>query len=289
MMFEGMFNNYSMLPFFRKEILLRPHSNIFRVPPELGDRLQTDLSFVGSLANSLVRRLGPGIGFYLALVWIGWSITPLNRGIDWLTPAKFERLIFGNVLALQVQTLRVYFLDCLFNAIYLLHPLYVIFVLAILHKRDPVVFQHFNRATLMTYCLGFAVFLLYPVAPPWLAVEGIENTTRALMNHYSSSWNLPVTYYNFSPAVYAAIPSLHSALAWMSTLCMRKVSKIHGLVMLLFALGVWGATVYTGNHFVVDIVLGILLATVAYRFMGPSNGFYKTMKRWRRVIVSRFR
>ncbi len=283
-------NQYSMVCLFHRNILPPRYSaRIPRIPPDLGDKLQINLSLVTSLLSSLAKRLGPAIGLYMALEFLGKFITPLNSSIDWVTPANLEYAIFGKILALEVQSFRINFLDWLFNAIYLLHPFYLMGVLLVLYKKDRLASHHFSRATLITSYTGFVIFLFYPVAPPWLAIQGVENTARTVMNNFSSYWRLPVTYDNFNPALFAAIPSLHCALAWVSTLCVRKLGKVYGLAMFLFTLGVWIGTVYTGNHFIIDIVLGIALATVAYRLADSSNVFYRIIKRWRKAITSRFR
>lgn len=286
----GAFNQYVWICLLRSSTIQQTHSTRPpRIPPNLGGRLQIDLSLVVPLLSSLAKRLGPSFGLYLALELVGKVVTPLNSNIDWFMPANFEYLIFGKILALEVQAFRVYFLDCLFNATYLIHPFYLTVVLLILYKKNRVVSQHFSRATLLTCYTGFLVFLFYPVAPPWLAVKGVENTARTIMNNFSLSLNLPVDFDNFNPAIYAAIPSLHCALAWTSTLCMRKLGKAYGLAMFLFTLIVWVGTVYTGNHFIIDIILGVALATVTYRLTDSSNVFYRTIKRCGRVVTSRFR
>lgn len=285
------FSNYSMICLFPKKIIVPQihFTRKYRLPPVLGDRSQIDSSLIVSLLSSLIRRLGPSLGLYMALEFVGKFVTPLNSSIDWFTPANLEYIMFGNVLALEVQAFRIYLLDCLFNTIYLLHPFYLMVVALILYKKNRAVSQHFSRATLITCYTGFFIFLLYPVAPPWLAIKGVENTARTLMNRFSSSSNLPIAYDDFNPALYAAIPSLHCALAWTSTLCMRKLGKGYGLAMFLFTLGVWVGTVYTGNHFIIDIILGVILATITYRLAASSSVFYQTIKRWSRVAASRLR
>ncbi len=282
------FSHYSTVFLFQKSIIPSACSIVRpRIPPNLGDKLQINLSIVVPLLASLIKRIGPSIGMYLALELVGKVVTPLNRSIDWVIPANLEYLMFGKVLALEVQAFRTYFLDCLFNATYLLHPFYLMIVLLILYKKNRVVSEHFSRATIITCYIGFLVFLFYPVAPPWLAVKGVENTPRTLMNNFSSSLNLPVTYDGFNPAVYAAIPSLHCALAWTCTLCMRKLGKAYGFAMFLFTLCIWIGTVYTGNHFIIDIILGVILATVTYRLTSSSHIFYQTISRWRKNLTAK--
>lgn len=283
-------NHYVGICLLQRTITPPTHSTRTpRIPPNLGGQLQIDPSLIVPLLTSLFRRLGPSLGLYLALELVGKVVTPLNSSIDWVTPANFEYIIFGKILALETQMFRIYFLDWLFNAIYIMHPFYLTVVLLILYKKNRGASQHFSRATILTCYIGFLVFLFYPVAPPWLATKGVENTTRTLMNNFLSSLNLPVNYDNFNPAVYAAIPSLHCALAWTSTLCMRKLGKAYGLAMSLFTLGIWVGTVYTGNHYILDIILGVILATITYRLTDSSNVFYRTIKSWQKAVTSRFK
>ena len=274
------FNDCSMVYLFQRNLSHLTYSiRTPRFPTILEEKLQIEPPRFAPLLRGLTRRLAPPVAFYLALNLLGMAVTPSNNSIDWVTPAGFEHVLVGRVLASEAQVFRSYFLDCLFNAIYLLHPLYLAVVLLTLHKRDRNLSQRFGRTSLILCVISLAIFLVYPAAPPWLAVGGVENMTMNAMNNFSAYWNLPVTYYNYSPAIFAATPSLHSATAWAATLHLRKVGKTHGFAMFLFALGMWVATVYTGNHFLIDVVVGVILATFAYLLTDPSSRLRRVLKR----------
>jgi hypothetical protein len=119
--------------------------------------------------------------------------------------------------------------------------------------------------------LANITFLLAPTAPPWLAAEhglipqvqpiiknalfDLDLNALALRKGDASSYN-----------VVAAVPSLH--VAW-PIICLLVIRK-HRLPVGLFAsqatltVGVVFAIVYTGEHYLVDAIIGALYALVAW-------------------------
>lgn len=218
--------------------------------------------------STIMKRFVPTLSLYLMYELIGVFVNPIEDKIDWFTPANFERLIFGNVLSVFFQQHRTNFLDSFFTLIYISHPFYLFLLSIILYKKDVCVFKRFSRTMVTTCYVAFIIFLLYPAAPPWLALRGVDNIPRTLMNNFYAGLNLPITYEGLARNLYAAVPSLHCALAWNSFLCMRKLGKKYGVPMFCFTVSLWIATIYTGNHFMLDIILGILLASVVYVALG---------------------
>jgi hypothetical protein len=119
--------------------------------------------------------------------------------------------------------------------------------------------------------LANITFLLAPTAPPWLAAEhglippvqpiiknalfDLDLNALALRKGDASSYN-----------VVAAVPSLH--VAW-PVICLLVIRK-HRLPVGLFAaqaaltVGVVFAIVYTGEHYLVDAIIGALYALAAW-------------------------
>jgi PAP2 superfamily len=119
--------------------------------------------------------------------------------------------------------------------------------------------------------LANITFLLAPTAPPWLAAEhglipqvqpiiknalfDLDLNALALRKGDASSYN-----------VVAAVPSLH--VAW-PIICLLVIRK-HRLPVGLFAaqaaltVGVVFAIVYTGEHYLVDAIIGALYALLAW-------------------------
>jgi hypothetical protein len=104
--------------------------------------------------------------------------------------------------------------------------------------RYPGQYVPIRNALVTINVVGLAVFWLFPVAPPRLlpgagfvdstVVSGVAEKTTTI-----------------TPALYAAMPSLHLA---------------------------WAAWVATANHYVLDLFAGILLAAVAMRLFLPTTG-----------------
>jgi hypothetical protein len=124
---------------------------------------------------------------------------------------------------------------------------------------------------LLVSFLGELTFLLAPTAPPWLAADHglipavdpiIKNVLSDLGLHELAALKGDSDAYN----IVAALPSLHAAWPVIGLLVIRK----HRLPRWLFGaqaavmLGVFFAIVYTGEHYFVDALLGVVYALGAW-------------------------
>lgn len=103
-------------------------------------------------------------------------------------------------------------------------------------------------------------FTLFPTTPPRLTGIGVTDTvSRGAVNLNSSS-----LHWFYNP--YAALPSVHIAYATLVGLALfthgrRRMTRYLGLV---YPLWVAVEVMVTGNHFLVDVVTGTLVALVAW-------------------------
>ncbi|MGH8542917.1 MAG: phosphatase PAP2 family protein, partial [Gammaproteobacteria bacterium] len=137
---------------------------------------------------------------------------------------------------------------------------------------DRSLFRRYVVAALATYYGGLVVCFLLPTAPPWLAGQ-----TGALPHVFRVAEDL---YGNVSPEVYdyaysvagtnsvAAMPSLHQAIAMLIALAASRVHPIIAVAGWLYAVSMGIALVYTGEHYVVDLLAGAALAWGAWRVAG---------------------
>ena len=70
------------------------------------------------------------------------------------------------------------------------------------------------------------------------------------------------------PNPVAAMPSLHQAITFTLFLFARHHSRWLAVVTLLYSLAMAFALVYTGEHYVIDAIVGSAIATYAYSFAG---------------------
>jgi membrane-associated phospholipid phosphatase len=145
----------------------------------------------------------------------------------------------------------------MFNYIYLAAQVFVIpGALLFLYLRGPErVYRALRDTVLFAWLLALPVYALFPTAPPRLAGIGIIDTVS---RDSIIPLNARLTTSLFNP--YASVPSMHAGLAVAISVAL-VVAFRHRWTRFLG--GLWGpvmcvAVVATGNHFVFDIVAGLV-------------------------------
>jgi PAP2 superfamily protein len=141
-----------------------------------------------------------------------------------------------------------------------LHVAATVGVLVWLHRKRRQAFPLVRTALVLMTALALVVYLLYPVAPPRLALSGVIDTVTE-DGPVNLSSELLGRFYN--PV--AAVPSLHlgyaalagGAIAWQAR---RLRVRVAGALYPLLALFV---IVATGNHFYFDAAAGAAVAAAA--------------------------
>jgi membrane-associated phospholipid phosphatase len=178
-------------------------------------------------------------------------------------PITADLQLFGSIPTLVLQQLyRSPFLDYLGAFFYSLHFIAPTFFAFVLWKYSPGNYRKYALALAIGTYSALVTFLVYPVAPPWYGV----NATRIL---FQVDNNLGVPFYRtifdyIQSNPFAAFPSLHSMYPWLISLYALKIKKTRALPILLFPIGVWFSAVYLGEHYVVDIIGGVIYATCAF-------------------------
>jgi len=125
-------------------------------------------------------------------------------------------------------------------------------------------------ASMLTLSFGAAiVFAIFPAAPPWAATQAGYAVSVTRIGHAPSSLPYLSVFHYVDNNPYAAVPSLHAGyslliflflvtLAWQS----RRRGLLIGLAA-LYPLAQSFAAVYTGNHYVVDLLIGDAFAAAA--------------------------
>jgi membrane-associated phospholipid phosphatase len=143
--------------------------------------------------------------------------------------------------------------------------------------------QRFPRAAVMTYAvfdIGASVYWLLPTAPPWYAAaivaeeNGEKPLVRRMMVEYGElfwrdGWGSLYSVFGGNPL--AAMPSLHFATTVMAALLLAEVSPVAGALGFTYAAVLGFALVYLGEHYVVDLLAGAVLAG-AVRRLEPHLG-----------------
>lgn len=153
---------------------------------------------------------------------------------------------------------------------YLSHYVAPFLLAFVLWWRRSQGFSDLMLCLLTVTALAEVTFLLAPTAPPWLAAEhGLIGPVHPILERGLYDLHLTgladmkgsATAYN----IVAAVPSLHVAWPVIGLIVMRR----HGFPMAaqaaqaMLVLGVVFAVVYTGEHYAVDALVGVVYAVCA--------------------------
>jgi hypothetical protein len=170
--------------------------------------------------------------------------------------------------------------DFYFYGLYMMHFVVPLLVAVMIWRLRPWMYWQYVWSFVVLSYSGFITYLLYPAAPPWMASE--KGLIPPLTKISTDIWfalgvkNFPTLYEKFSPNLVAAVPSLHAAYPTLVALFVwRLFGWKKGLLTFIYPLSVWVGIVYMGEHYVVDALLGILYALVAYLAVD------QLMKLWR--------
>src|SRR5690606_29778709 len=111
--------------------------------------------------------------------------------------------------------------------------------------------------------LSVLFFIFLPTAPPWLASRQFDQSIRKLLFEtplWEATQNITFIQFMFNKNLVAAFPSLHTAWpVFASIFIMTFISKRIGLYLLIIPVLMSFSLVYTGEHFVLDVLAGWIL------------------------------
>lgn len=184
-----------------------------------------------------------------------------------------ERALFGGQLPTVVlqralyEPGQVHWYDVMSTAFWSFHfvlPLAFAFLLWI---RDRDLYWKFVRALLVLSFAAFITYVLYPAVPPWLAARyygTIPESIYMIRDEVFSGWlygpNVSYVMRYGNPNVVAAMPSLHAAYPTLIFLISIQYWRRVAPLALLYCLCLWFSIVYLGDHYVVDVLAGIVYA-----------------------------
>ena len=154
------------------------------------------------------------------------------------------------------------------SLVYATHFLLPIAVGAWLWRTDRDGFRRFGLTLIVLCGLAFATYVVAPTTPPWLAQPSavrhvIEETIQRSGVPSSLIWLYSHHDYN----LYAAFPSLHAGFPVVAAAAVWRQSRKAGVVLWVWAVIVWIVVVYLGEHYVADVLGGIVYAAIAIAFV----------------------
>lgn len=242
------------------------------------------------------------LGFMLFIVyWIIYDsmrVFPnyMANTIHISEPYEIEKSFFGVSTAQGVLTPNEYFaqnstvfLDVLSGFFYINWvPIPLLFA-SYLFIKNKKLLLHFFGAFLTVNLIGFAFYYIYPAAPPWYlekyGTEIIYNTpgSAAGLIRFDNYFNSTVfqSLYEKNANVFAAMPSLHAAYPIIVLMYgIRQKLKLGIIIFALFLIGIWFSAVYSGHHYIIDLLAGGLCAILGITIFEKIITQNNTINNW---------
>jgi membrane-associated phospholipid phosphatase len=252
--------------------------------------IQTDTVFIwviaGLVALSLtdLRRFGPRLlldWLPLALLFILYDY---SRNLsEWLgTPTHmylqihFDEFLFGKpLLTLKLQhlfgqTKAVRPWEYLMFGVYMTHFFLDLVIAAFLWRFAYPRFRQYRAQLVTLFTLGFLTYALYPADPPWIVSQKLHklptiyravfevwghiglHTAGSILEHGNEFGNQ-----------LAAVPSMHAAVSLFICLFFWRGARAWlRAVLVVYVLAMAFTLVYSGEHYVFDVVVGWFYAVL---------------------------
>ena len=182
-----------------------------------------------------------------------------------------ERRIFGALPTVWLQarlhpTSALVWYDYAFA---LLHASLFAFPLALpgvlLWRRGAVAMKRGTVALTLIAFAGYLTYVLFPLTPPWMArLEGgfpaVDRVVYHALRNMTGSWLAGA----FQPSPRGAMPSLHAGLPFLTLLVGIHEFRWRAWWVALPLAGICFEVIYGAEHYVVDILAGILYGAAAY-------------------------
>lgn len=237
----------------------------------------------GPIAQLLIA-LSPLSLILIVYAVAGWVTGPLasdlggtNRlglALNVTGPPAVDRALFGVIPTVWIQQRlvdgSVHWYDVLAAVVYASHFVAIPLLTAIMWFRWRRRFAGWIAAVITFAVLGVAGYVLYPAAPPWMAAElGVIDEVRRISDIGWSGLNLDVISRGTVSAQgvsnpVAAMPSLHAGSSLLVTLAAwSRLGAIGRVCLSTYVVAMAAALVYTGEHYVVDVLAGWVAAGIA--------------------------
>ena len=248
-----------------------------------GLTLVAQLLYLGGSAVALVVAFGRGHRAKPLIIYlVGYGLFTQLRGLadEAGLPVSFDYVVgMDRALALGVvpsawlqerfyATGQPTLLDVATSAIYVSYFFvgHAVVIGAWIRQRER--FGLYAGAILLTYYLGLLCSLLLPTAPPWLASEQGDIPPVARIFRDLLSGLQAGSYDQGAQAAglneVAAMPSLHTAVTALIAMFALHLSRRLGAVAVLYTLAMGFALVYLGEHYVADVVAGVVIAALSW-------------------------
>ncbi len=245
-------------------------------------------------AWKVMKRFGPFVVLLLVYESFRGFAPYLNKHVNFTPMIYADRLLgFGTLPTTRLQHLLwhgyVQWYDFAFYGAYTLHFVLPFALALLIWKTREKEYWRYIVALVTLSFAGFLTYVIFPAAPPWMAsdqhyIEPIARVSSAVWNAFGIH-DFPSVYNKISPNPVAAVPSLHAAysflIAWVTT---RLYKTKWRYLIWIHPFLIWLGTVYMGEHYLIDAILGVIYAVGAYKISPYITKFLQN--KYKQVIIA---
>lgn len=243
------------------------------------DKLLIVLVFVGMIFGKsieVLKRFVPFVALLMIYDAFRGVADYLNNNINYTFMADFDKLLAFGVLPTKwlqdhLWNGQVQWYDIGLYVFYMLHfVLPIALAVLVWVKRDRHYWQVVTAFAVLSFG-GFLTYIVYPAAPPWLASDNgyIEKIDRVSSDVWYALGvqDFPSLYNKISPNPVAAVPSLHAAYSVLFCILIFNLFKKNRWkwIALIYPFSIMFGTVYMGEHYIFDALLGAVYAFGAHK------------------------
>jgi len=184
-----------------------------------------------------------------------------------------EKALFGGVPSVALQRLLLRpdalgnfgWLEKVLTACYGSHFIAFLSVGFLIWVVRPKDFPLFKTSFYLLIFTGVLIYALVPTVPPWMAADQfglVPPLTR--FNAALFNFAIPDLSNGFDTNPIAAMPSLHAGFPLLCSLLLGRLFRRKALPFHLYTLAILFTVVYTGDHYVTDVLAGSALAVGSY-------------------------
>jgi membrane-associated phospholipid phosphatase len=168
---------------------------------------------------------------------------------------------YGLIEAVQSAFLSPDLTDAM-SLLYGLHFPLVIGSAILLWYSNKVLYKRYVYSLVACSYVSLVFYTLAPSAPPWYngVVSNLLATTSAQIGSSSLFSELARIGSLIESDKLAAFPSLHAAYVVLVSYFTIKLKRTYGLVSIPITIGVLFSTIYLGQHYITDLVAGVVVA-----------------------------
>jgi membrane-associated phospholipid phosphatase len=134
---------------------------------------------------------------------------------------------------------------------------YTFMALPIMTVRDGLLIRRTAMAYLFVLGVSYSVYVIYPIT-----TKGFRPDYPQLDDKVLWQWGAALEYFCDPPM--NCLPSLHLGIAFIAGFSTWKADRFAGTIAISFAAMIGVSTTFVKQHYLIDVVTGVLTALVAY-------------------------